>query len=268
MRVEVNGVSLAVEEGGRGVPLLLIHGFPLSGQMWAPVLPALAEVARVVTVDLRGFGESQAPPQGYTMEALASDVLGVVDALGFQRFVLAGHSMGGYVAFRLLAGHGERVAGLVLVDTRAEADDEAGRQRRDAAIARILGGDRAGFLNDFLPRLVAPASWERAPRLAEELLALTAAVPDHVLTGCLAGMRDRPDSRLLLATLQVPALVMVGEEDTITPAATARDMAEAAGAELAVIPGAGHTPPLERPVATAEALVAFLRRHFGGAQAW
>lgn len=256
----MNGVNLAVEEAGSGVPLLLVHGFPLSSQMWAPVLPALAEVARVVTLDVRGFGDSDAPPAGYTMDALAEDVVAVADALGVDRFVLAGHSMGGYVALRVVARWPQRLAGLILVDSRAEGDDEAGRQRREGAIARILGGGREGFLDDFIPNLISSDTRRRAPRLDAELRAMAEGVPDHVLAGCLAGIRDRPDSRPLLPAITVPVLFMVGEEDAITPPATARAMAEAVRhARLVVIPGCGHTPPVERPVAAAEAMVAFLR---------
>ncbi len=260
MRVQVNGVSLAVEVAGSGVPLVLLHGFPLSSRMWEAVLPALAEAARVVAVDLRGFGDSQGPAGGYTMDALAEDAVALADALGLESFVLAGHSMGGYVAFRVAARVPHRLAGLVLVDSRAEADDEAGRGRREEAIARIVGGGREGFLDDFIPDLVAPDTRRRSPRLVEELRAVAGGVSGHVLAGCLAGMRDRPDSRPLLPTLATPVLVIVGEEDAITPPASARAMAGALPrASLAIIPQAGHTPPVERPVAVAEAMVAFVR---------
>lgn len=260
VRIEVNGVSLAVGEAGSGVPLLLVHGFPLSSQMWEPVLPPLAEAARVITVDLRGFGDSQAPADGYTMDRLAADVMAVADVMGVDRFVLAGHSMGGYVAFRVAARGPDRLAALVLVDSRAEADDEAGRRRREEAITRIVGGGRENFLDDFIPNLVAPDTRRRSPRLLDELRAMAQGVPDRVLAGCLAGMRDRPDSRELLPTLTVPVLVMVGEDVAITPPASAQAMADAVGrAQLAIIPGAGHTPPMERPVAAAEVMVAFLR---------
>ncbi len=260
MRIDVNGVSLAVEEAGRGVPLVLLHGFPLSSHMWEPVLPALAEVARVITVDLRGFGNSDAPAAGYTMDALAEDILALAEVLGLARFALAGHSMGGYVAFRVAARASQRLAALILVDSRAEADDEAGRRRREQAIGDILAGGRDEFLDHFLPKLVSAETRQRWPRLLQELRAMAQGVGDHVLVGCLAGMRERPDSRPLLPSLTMPVLAMVGEEDDLTPVACARTMAETApGGSLAIIPGAGHTPPVERPVATAEAVVAFLR---------
>jgi len=253
-------VTLAVEEAGTGLPLLLLHGFPLSSQMWEPVLPALAQVARVMTVDLRGFGGSDAPAAGYSMDVLAEDIVALAEACRLGLFALAGHSMGGYVALRVAARLPERLAALILVDSRAEPDDEAARLRRQEAMARIAGGGRGEFLSGFLPKLVSADSLRRSPRLLEELHGMAQGVGDHVLAGCLAGMRERPDSRPLLSRLAVPLLAVVGEEDDLTPVACARAMAEAAPrGSLAVIPGAGHTPPVERPVATAEAMVGFLR---------
>jgi len=260
-RVDVGGYELAVEDHGSGPPLVLLHGFPLAMAIWDPIRPGLAEVARVVTPDLRGFGASDKPTGDYSMEALAEDVVRLADALGLERFLLGGHSMGGYVALRVAAAHRDRVAGLVLVDSRAEADAPDGRARRDAAIARIASEGGAGFLDEFVPNLIASAVRERSPRLLAELRAMAAEVPDHVLAGCLAGMRDRPDSSDLLRSLDVPALVVVGADDAITPLAAARAMTAALPrAALAVIPGAGHTPSVERPLATAEALIDFLRR--------
>jgi pimeloyl-ACP methyl ester carboxylesterase len=258
-RVDVGGWELSVEDHGGGVPLVLLHGFPLAGTSWDAIRPGLAERARVVTPDLRGFGASDKPDGGYSMSSLAGDIARLCDALGLERVVLGGHSMGGYVALSFAAAHRDRLAGLILVDSRAEADPPEGSARSDAAIARIEGEGGAGFLDDFVPNLVGETTRSRAPRFLAELRALAADVPDHVLAGCLAGMRDRPDSSALLRELAVPALVIVGEEDTITPPAGSRAMAEALPrATLAVVPGAGHTPQVERPLLTAEVILAFL----------
>ncbi|HUK14418.1 MAG TPA: alpha/beta fold hydrolase [Thermoanaerobaculaceae bacterium] len=263
MRVEVGEIALEVEDHGEGVPVVLLHGFPLSSAMWTGVRTAVEQVARLVTPDLRGFGGSDKPASGYTMEALADDVVRLADRIGLARFVLGGHSMGGYVALRVAAAHPERLAGLILVDTRAEADAPEARARRAAAIARIEGGEAAAWRDEFVANLVGATTRARAPRLLAELRADAADVPAHALAGCLAGMRDRADSTALLAGLAVPALVIAGEEDAITPPASARALAAAIPkAELVLIPQAGHTPSVERPIPTAEALMAFLRDHF------
>jgi pimeloyl-ACP methyl ester carboxylesterase len=259
-RVGIGGCEIAVEDHGSGVPVVLLHGFPLSMAMWDPIRPGLAEAARVITPDLRGFGASDKPTGDYSMTALAEDITRLCDALGLEKIVLGGHSMGGYVALRFAAAHRDRLAGLILVDSRAEADPPEGRARREAAIARIEREGGAGFLDDFVPNLIGETTRARAPRFLAELRAIAAGVPDHVLVGCLRGMRDRLDSTDLLRSLDVPALVVVGAEDAITPPSNARTVAERLPrATVVEVPGAGHTPPVERPLPTTEALVGFMR---------
>lgn len=263
MRVVLETVALEVEDHGEGLPVVLLHGFPLSSEMWTPIRAAVEQAARMITPDLRGFGGSDAPQGDYAMETLADDVLRLADNLGLGRFVLGGHSMGGYVALRLAARHPERLSGLILVDTRASADAPDGKSRRAIAIETIRRGEARAFLDEFVPNLLGPSTRQRAPRLADELRAIAAQIPDHVLAGCLAGMRDRPDSSHVLAGLDVPALVIVGQEDTIAPPEAAHAMAAALPrARLALVPLSGHTPSVERPIPTAEAILTFLRESF------
>jgi pimeloyl-ACP methyl ester carboxylesterase len=231
--------------------------------MWTPIRTAVEQAARLVTPDLRGFGASDKPEAGYALEELAGDIVRLADALGIDRFVLGGHSMGGYVALRIVAACPERVAGLILVDTRAEADGPEGRLRREAGIARVAGGEASAFLDEFVAGLIGLSSKARAPRLFAQLRSLAAEAAPHALTGCLAGMRDRPDSGPFLPTMDVPALVIVGQEDSLTPPSSSRGMAAALPrARLVEIASAGHTPSVERPIPTAEAILAFLREHF------
>lgn len=267
VRVAAGDVNLAVEDHGEGLPVMLLHGFPLSAQIWLPLRTALEEAARLITPDLRGFGSSEKPAGSYGMDVLAADVVALADALGIERFVLGGHSMGGYVALRIAAMWPQRLLGLILVDSKAEADGPAARARRDAAIARIEAGEGRAFRDEFVAGLVAPDTLTRSPRQLEEMRMLAAEIPDHVLVGCLAGIRDRSDSSAVLARITVPALVIVGEQDALMPPAGAQKLAAALPAgELAVIPGAGHVPSVERPVAAAEAMLAFLRRNFPSAR--
>ncbi len=268
MRVELESVALEVEDHGEGVPVILLHGFPLSSQIWTPVRTAVEQAARLITPDLRGFGASEKPATGYGIEDLAGDIIRLADALEIDRFVLGGHSMGGYVALGIAAAWPGRLAGLILVDTRAEADAPERRDRRNAAIARIASGDVPGFLDEFVAGLIGPSSAARAPRVLAELRAIAAEAAPEALVGCLAGMRDRPDCSALLPALGVPALVIVGREDSLTPPPASRAMAAAMpGATLVEIPSAGHTPSMERPIPTAEAILGFLRMHFPGSSA-
>jgi len=259
MRVTIDQGTLEVEDHGSGTAVLLVHGFPLSSEIWGPIRPALAAVARAVTPDLLGFGRSDKPQRGCSIDDLADEVVAVADELGIERFVLGGHSMGGYVALSAAERHRDRLLGLVLVDTRAEADDQAGRERRDAAVRLLREGGRADFLDTFVPNLVGETTKRRAPRLLADLRAIAEEIPDHVLVAGLEAMRDRPDRRGVLDGLDLPVLVAVGEEDGVTPPAQAKTMAERLPrGTLSVVPGAGHTPSVERPIAFADALAGFL----------
>ncbi|MGH7631390.1 MAG: alpha/beta fold hydrolase [Gemmatimonadales bacterium] len=258
-RVTVNGVTLAVDVRGDGPAILFVHGYPLDRSIWAPQLEALDGWCRIAP-DLRGMGASDAPDLGYAMATYAEDLVALLNTLGVERAVVCGLSMGGYIAFELLRRWRERVSGLVLIDTRAEADSSEGRRAREAAAqqARELG---AGAVADaMLPDMLAPGTRERDPALVERVRGMMASAPVAGIVGALAAMRDRQDSTPLLPTLDgVPTLVVTGAEDRIIPPDRARAMAaRIPDARFAVIPAAGHLPPLEAPEATTNALRAFL----------
>lgn len=262
MVVTVNGVRLACRERGRGRPitLLLIHGFPLDHRMWDAQAVGLADQARVIAPDLRGFGRSAAAVAGpLTMDQHADDLAGLLDALKIGRAVVAGLSMGGYIALAFWRRHRARVQALVLADTRAEADAPPAQANRDAAAAKVRATGVAAIVEDMLPRLLAPANLAR-PRLADRLRAMMMEQPAEMVIAALAGLRDRPDSRPTLPTIAAPTLVLVGEHDALTPPADATALAAAIPtARLVVIPAAGHMSPLENPRAVNAALRVFLR---------
>ena len=227
--------------------VLLLHAFPLDARMWDGQRAALEAAGhRVVAPDLPG----PAPELGF--DVWARRVLGLVDG----SFVPVGCSMGGYLAFELWRQASERIAALALVDTRATPDTPEQREARDEAI-RLLGeAGRAAFWDDLAPRLFAagadPAVVARARQIALEQ-------PLTSLVAAQETIRDRIDSRSTLATIDVPVLVAVGEEDGLTPPADAEAIAAAVdGTRLVRVPGAGHLSPLERPDVVAEALGDFL----------
>lgn len=259
MQVDVGGVRLAVVAGGAGVPVILLHGFPLSSAIWDSIRPSLEAVCRLITPDLRGLGRSERPEGPYAMDVLAEDVLHLADALGCERFVLGGHSMGGYATLRFAARWPERLLGLVFVDSKAEADPPPGRIVRQETIAEIGRYGAEVYLETFVPRLIGHTSHQERPELLPRLRAIVAGAPAHVLQRLQHGMLERPDSTSLLPEMAVPALVLVGDEDSFVPVATAQAMAAALPhGQLVVIPGSGHTPSLERPIPTAAAIFSFL----------
>ena len=258
-RLTVNGVNLAVDMQGEGPALLFIHGYPLDRTIWQHQLASLDGWRRIAP-DLRGMGLSDAPDLGYSMRTYADDLSALLDALGVEDVVLCGLSMGGYVAFEFLRSWRSRVRALVLMDTRADADAPDARRARDVAASLARERGATAIADAMLPRILAPGAVTAMPRVAERVRALMAATPVAGIVGALSAMRDRPDSTSLLASLEaLPTLVVVGEEDQLTPAAHARAITELVpGAQLVVVPGAGHLPPLEQPAVTTRLLADFL----------
>lgn len=258
----VNDVRISFTDRGEGDAILFIHGYPLNHTMWEHQLGALAGWRRIAP-DLRGMGGSEAPASGYSMEAYAADLAGVLDACGVERVVLCGLSMGGYVLFECLRSWGGRVAGAVLMDTRAEADSAEARAGRDAMIQAVRERGPVAVAEAMLPKLVGPSTAARAPDVVEHArrMIMDTSVPGII--GALEAMKQRPDSRPVLSMVQVPVLIVVGEEDVITPPPASVAMAGVAPrAQLVVVPRAGHLAPMEQPAAVTEALQRFLRTAF------
>ncbi len=250
----------AWEEAGQGTPVVLLHGFPFCREIFLPVMPALAQVGRVVAVDLPGFGQSPPLSPGFSLADVAREILELLPALGLERAVLVGHSMGGYVALEVAAQKPGALAGLVLLASHPRADNPEAKARRQEGIQAIRLGKRGEFLGSFLARLWSPWTLQHAPRLLREVEAMTETVSDEVLVGYLQAMADRRDHTDTLRRLQVPVGVVVGEADPLIPQGLAADVAkEAPRGQLVVVPEAGHLPTLEKPVFTAEALARLVR---------
>lgn len=237
-------------------PVVLLHAFPLNPSMWQSQVAALGK-RRILTPAFPGFGERRIGTP--TLESFARAVLDDMDAAGIREAVVAGLSMGGYVAFRLFELAPERFRGLVLADTRAGADDEAGREKRtsQAARARLEG---VGWLpGALLPALLGETTRKERPGVVGEVGKMMEAADPEGVARALEAMRERPDSTPLLPKIQVPVLILCGEEDTLTPVEEAGKMAEAIPeSRLTVIPRSGHLANLEDPESFNQALLSFL----------
>src|SRR3954452_11173544 len=230
-RLMVHGVNLAVEVQGEGPAVLFVHGYPLDRTMWRAQLDGLNGYQRVAP-DLRGMGQSDAPDLGYGMNIYAADLAALLDALGVDDVVLCGLSMGGYVAFEFLRTCRQRVRGLILMSTRAEADSVDARRARDAAAALARERGSSAVAESMLSKVLGPATITGQPHVAERLRELMARTPVSGIVGALSAMRDRAGSESLLPTLAgLPTLILAGEADSIVPPDQARAMAQ-------LIPGA------------------------------
>lgn len=242
-----------------GTPLVLLHAFPLDRRMWRPQLDALEPTRPVVAPDLPGFGTLRSTPPTPELDLWADAVEDqLANVLGRRPAVVCGLSMGGYVALRLAARHPERLAGLVLADSRAAADSPESRTARATSIAAIREHGLAAFVDSLVPRLVSPAA---TTELRASIRALALAQSPATVVRALCAMRDRPDSRPVLAGLRAPVAVIVGEHDLLSPPVEAAAIAAAIdGAVIEVVAGAGHLASLEAPESFNAALARFLAR--------
>ena len=261
MRAVINGITMAYDDNGSGPVLLLIHGFPLCRRMWHPQIKALVNAGfRVITPDLRGFGESDTPEGPYSMELFADDIVELLDHLGIEKAAVGGMSMGGYILFNLLERYAERVSGACFITTRANADDEAGRERRLALARDVLKFGPQVVADAFEKLLFAEESLVERPKLVGEVYGWMTANDSRGIAGGLLAMRERKDCTPLLGSFNVPALAIGADGDKAAPPDNARTIAAGIpGCRLAIIPYAGHMANLENPGAFNAALLEFLR---------
>ncbi len=265
--LDVDGARVHYAEAGAPVPgggpaLVLLHAFPLHSGMWAPQLSCLSTGRRVIAPDLEGFGASKAPEERsrYTMTDYAGELAALLDALGLERVVLGGLSMGGYVAFAFLRRYAHRVAGLILADTRAAADSPEAFERRTDQQGEVVARGTAALIEVLLVGLLCDNTRAHRPELVDQVRRLMAN-PAAGYLGALEAMKHRPDATAELAAIEVPTLVVVGEDDALSPPDIARAMARAIpDSQLAVLPAAGHLSNLEATDAFNAAVAEFLER--------
>lgn len=259
-RIDIPGATLSVNDAGEGLPILFVHGFPLDRTMWREQATDLSRDFRCIVPDLRGFGQSIVTEGKVTMEQFADDLAALLDALSItEPVVLCGLSMGGYVAWQFVRRHAARLKALILCDTRAAPDStEAAAGRLRLADDVISWGPEVA-VKAMLPRLIAPGFKVRESSWIEEVRQVMLATNSHGIAAASRGMAERADARPWLATIEFPTLVLVGEQDVISPPAEMSEIAAALPhAIFRVIPDAGHLAPLENPQPVNEAIRTFL----------
>ncbi|HVF67380.1 MAG TPA: alpha/beta fold hydrolase [Pyrinomonadaceae bacterium] len=255
----VRGIELAYTDEGRGPAVVFLHGFPFDRSMWRGQVERLSEDFRVIAPDLRGHGGTTSTREPATMEEMAEDVVALLDELNVPRAVVCGLSMGGYVALALYRAHPSRVRALVLADTRANADTEDVRRTREENARRALAEGVGPMVGSMFPKLLSQHTRESEPEIVARVREMMSRVNPEGAAAALRGMALRRDQTDLLPKIDVPALVIVGSEDAVTPPSEAEAMhALIEGSRLQVIEGAGHVSNVERPEEFDRALAEFL----------
>lgn len=248
-------VPLSYRERGAGPPVVLLHAFPLHAGLFDAVgeLPGF----RVITPDLRGFGASPLGDDPPSLGAMADDVVALMERVGLSEAVVGGVSMGGYITMELLRTVPDRLRGVVLIDTKAEADTAEARADRYARADDVLRRGRDA-LDPMVQALLGATTRRRRPDVVEQVSSWLDDADPLAVAWAQRAMADRPDSVSTLATTRVPGAVVVGEEDELSPVTLAEAMAAAWGAQPHVVPATGHLSVVEDPAAARQALLAAL----------
>lgn len=267
MQAQLNNITIGYSDHGTGLPIVFLHAFPLNRTMWTTQENALSSQFRIITIDLRGHGESDAPLWRYTLEQSADDVRALLDYLAIRQALFVGLSMGGYILFAFYRKYASRVNGLILADTRAQADTAEGKEGRFQLAQIAYKKGPAAIADVMVPKLLSPMTIQTRPDLVVRVRAMIESNQISGIAGDLMAMADRPDSVSLLSQITTPTQIIVGELDQATPPADAKLMADhIPDARLAVIPHAAHLANLEQPEAFNQIVSTFASELMKGKQ--
>jgi pimeloyl-ACP methyl ester carboxylesterase len=250
VHTQVNNITIGYSDHGTGLPIVFLHAFPLNRTMWVTQARLLSSQFRIITIDLRGHGESDAPLWRYTLEQSADDVRALLDHLEIQQALFVGLSMGGYILFSFYRKYAARVKGLILADTRAQADTEEGKNGRFQLAQIAYKKGPSAIADNMIPKLLSPSTIQTNPDLVRQVRAMIEGNQISGIAGDLMAMAERPDSVPLLSQITCPTQIIVGELDQATPPSDAKLMVnQIPNARLTIIPNAAHLANLEQPEA-------------------
>jgi 3-oxoadipate enol-lactonase len=263
--VSVNGIDLAYDDSGSGeTPVIFLHGFPFNRHIWDPQVNGLTDSFRVISYDMRGYGYSGKGESEFSIDLFASDLLGLMDALQIKRAVGCGLSMGGYVLMNAASRNPARFAGLVLADTQCIADSDENKANRSKGIETVKTKGVVAFVEGMLPKLFAAASVENRLPGVERVKSMMMEASADSIASTLRALAERQETCNALKSLDIPALILCGKEDGITPMSQSELMNNALkGSEMHVIPDTGHLANIEEPEKFNGYLRDFLKKVIG-----
>ena len=263
MNATVNNLSISFETFGprTGLPIVFIHGFPFSKEVWKPQVEALKKDCFLVTYDVRGHGASDVGDGQYTMEMFVDDLVGLLDHLKLSSCVVVGLSMGGYIALRAIERNPERIRALVLCDTRSDPDGNEGKIKRANQVKTVKTDGMKSFAETFLKAVFYHKTFDRHPQIVEMIRERIEKTSPFAIAGTLLALAARTDTTPALYNIKVPTLILVGQHDALTPPSASHAMKEKIPkAELHVIRDAAHLANLENPEEFNAYLVKFLNK--------
>ncbi len=244
------------------IPIIFIHGFPFSHKMWnfpGGQIDSLSTTNRVIAYDIRGHGESEVGTAHYSIELFVDDLIALMDHLHIPKAIICGLSMGGYIALRAVERNPERILGLVLCDTRSEADGNEAKIRRANGIKFVQANGMKYYAQDYVKIVFASSSFEKYPESIKIIQSIVERTASTSIFGTLLALAARTDTTASLANIKCPTLILVGEKDNVTPVSASQSMNKAIpGSTIAILPNAGHISNMENTVEFNKQLIEFV----------
>ena len=259
----INEVPLNYVEVGNpaGIPIVFLHGFPFSHEMWKPQLDAIGNRYRAIAYDIRGHGESYVGDGQFTIEGHVDDLIAVLDHFKIQQSIIVGLSMGGYIALRALERNPKRFRAAVLCDTRSEADSTESKLKRFESMKSVKTHGSAAFAEGFVKAVFDQWTFTRTPEIIHSIQNTISRTTPLSIAGTLLALASRTDTTPSLSSIKIPTLILVGEHDSTTPPSAAQALHERiSGSVLHIVPNAAHMSNMENPGYFNEKLFEFLKR--------
>lgn len=261
MREFINGLSVFLEGNNSNKPIIFLHGFPYDHTMWHAQIEILKDKYFCVSYDIRGLGESPAGDGQFTMESFVDDLESIINHLNLNKPFISGLSMGGYISLRALERMQDKFSAAILCDTRSEADNNEGKLKRAAGIKRINTEGLAPFAKDFITNCFGNYFKQNRAEELNRIIEKSSAFNPVGVKGCLLAMLSRTDTTQSLSKINIPTLLICGEQDALTPPAVMKEMFhKIPDAEFVEVKNAGHMTPIENPDEVNKAIVNFLSK--------
>ena len=263
MKTILNDCAIDYSEHGmpQGLPVIFIHGFPFSKEMWEPQMNVMPNFIHSISYDVRGHGASDVGDGQYTIELFVDDLLALLDYLLIKKAVLCGLSMGGYIALRAFERHPDRVSGLILCDTKSTADTDAAKIKRASTMKEVKIHGSQIFAADFIKTIFCEKTFETKPGVIAYINQIICFTTPRGICGTLLALASRTDTTPVLSSIHIPTCIIVGAQDHITPPSDAQSLHRSiAGSELHILPEAAHMSNLENTQGFNETIINFLKK--------